>query len=479
MKNQHGGVKKRFDYDLRKSDYELFIEMMNSDGATFQILTDKCKNGIIFVLDVHEAASRYLTLGPTGIFNRPVTSFVVKFVITSEEGDEPVGSKYTMKDETFLVEARVQQDIFIDSIVGKRQPLCPGISGFFLFDNANAIAFLTKLLLVPNVDIPEKEMIGKLLKKITASAEDDEVGPLGIGCIEMENIVGSQTLDEFIVGCNFDSLTQYQINIFATLIAQLIRLYLISKKVHLDLHGGNILINGDNVYIIDFGLLWETTQVGNVTNPTREGSFNTEDDREHFLEIIPLLSSQLSAKTPLTNDEKENIAKGIMVAFENLDKFHLKQEYPFHFDSHGQKGQMTYWFNRIKSNPTILVAAFDKFNKMHAVEDLKLSRATLNGYITENKLIDLSLKPQNYYVDVEAAERAQAQQTAQAVRGQQREDRESEDVSSREEPGFSPGFSPGLGGKRKSKKHKKSKKTKKLKKSRKTRKIRNKSKNKN
>ena len=417
MKNQHGGVKKRYHRDSAKSDYELFIEMMNSDGATFQILTHKCKNGIIFVLDVHHYNSRYFTLGPTGIFNRPVTSFVVKFVITSEEGDELVGSKYTMKEEDFLREAQVQQDIFIGSIVGKRQPLCPGISGFFLFDNANAIAFLTKLLLVPNVDIHAKEMIGKLLKKITASAEDVHVEPLGIGCIEMENIVGSQTLGQFIVGCNFDSLTPQQINIFATLIAQLTRLYLISKKVHLDLHEGNILIEGDNVYIIDFGILWETTEVGDVQDPTSAGLFNPEDDRVAFLNKIPLLSTKLSANTSLTDNEKENIAKGIMVAFENLDKFHLKQEFPEHFATYGRRGQMTSWFDSIKSNPEILVAAFDKFNKMHAVEDLKLSRETLNEYITQNRLIDLSLKPENYYVDVKAAERAEAQQTAQAVRG--------------------------------------------------------------
>lgn len=97
---------------------------------------------------------------------------------------------------------------------------------------------------------------------------------------------------------------------------------------------------------------------------------------------------------------------------------------------------------------------------MHAVKDLKLSRTTLNRYRRENRLIDLSLEPRNYYVDVADEERIE-------------EEREKEERKKREE---AERWSPGLGGKRKTKKHKKSKK---IKKSRKTRKIRNKYKNKN
>jgi hypothetical protein len=176
MKNQHGGVKKRFEDDLSKSDYELFIEMMNSDGATFQILTDKCKNGIIFVLNVLEDASRYVTLDPeTGRFSKLVTSFVVKLVITYWANDKAFGGKYTMKPESFLGEARVQQHIFTDSIVGGRQPLCPGISGFCLFNNKNAKKFLNKLLSFWSVDDGANEMIQRLLGIV-------ETPGVGIGC---------------------------------------------------------------------------------------------------------------------------------------------------------------------------------------------------------------------------------------------------------------------------------------------------------
>jgi hypothetical protein len=490
MKNQHGGVKKRNSYDLSKSDYELFIEMMNSHGATFRLLTDKCKNGIIFVLNILPENSRYVTLDPeTGRFSKLVTSLVVKFVITYSANDAEVRGKYTMKPESFLDEARVQQRIFTDSIVGGRQPLCPGISGFCLFDNKNAKEFLKKLSSFSSVDADAKIMIERLLGIVNMTNQ------LGIGCIEMENIVGSITLGEFNDECDFDDLTGDEIDIFSTLIAQLTRLYLISKKVHLDLHPGNILIQGHNVYIIDFGLLWETTEVGVVQDPRGSRSFNPENVRKEIVEEFPILSSILYANKELTPDQKENIAKGIMVAIETLDKVHLKKEYPFHFKQHGERGQMTSWLDRIKSNSDIMVAAFDKFNKMHAVEDLKLPRTTLERYSRENRLIDLSLEPRNYYVVVADAERAARAQAAraQAARAEEEEEEEEREAALKREEekrnkhrtdqesegrerNVFPWLSPGLGGKRKTKKHKKSKKSKKIKKSRK---IRNKYKNKN
>jgi serine/threonine protein kinase len=471
MNKQHGGVKK---IDPLKSDYELFIEMMNSPEATFQLLTDKCKNGIIFVLHVQPHYSKYVTLGPTGTFNQHVTSFVVKFVITYSENDVLFGKKFTMTPESFLHEAQIQQDIFIDSIVGKRQPLCPGICGFFLFDHTNAIPFLNKLLSVPSVDVPSaKTMIEKLLRIVQSDRSDE----LGIGCILMENIDESETLGDFIDGCHFHALTEYEIEIFVTLIAQLIRLYLISKKVHLDLHPGNILIQRENVYIIDFGLLWETTGVGDVRHPTRRGSFNPEIVRNKISQEIPLLSNNLYADAPLTEKEKVLLVKDVMNNMETLDKVHLKQEFPEHFADHGQQGQMTNWWEQIKKNKKILLAAFNKFNEMHAVNDLKLPRGTLISYVREKRLINLSLEPQNYQVDVAAAhdriEKERRDRDINIERDKKRKKAEEEIEEVRENPTISPWSTPELGGKRKSKK------TKKLKKTKKTRKIRNKSKNKN
>ena len=197
-------------------------------------------------------------------------------------------------------------------------------------------------------------------------------------------------------------------------------------------------------------------KIQDVQDPRGSRLFNPENDRKEIVEEFPILSSILYANKELTPDQKENIAKGIMVACETLDKVHLKKEYHGYFQQHGQRGQMTSWFDSIKSNSDIMVAAFDKFNEMHAVKDLKLSRTTLNRYRRENRLIDLSLEPRNYYVDVADEERIE----------EERKHRESE----------SPWLTSEFGGKRKTKKHKKSKK---IKKSRKTRKIRNKYKNKN
>jgi hypothetical protein len=85
-----------------------------------------------------------------------ITSFIVKLAVTSEQNDEylddyvpvnhgtPVG-KSTESEESYFQEAKIQQDVWMSTVVGSRLPISPPIVSFSLFNNENGKNFLTFL----------------------------------------------------------------------------------------------------------------------------------------------------------------------------------------------------------------------------------------------------------------------------------------------------------------------------------------------
>ena len=88
MSKQFGGLKlKNSSKTGFKTGFKAVYDMINSPSGTVNLLTYKSLKGFMFVLNVSEADSEYLTLNGTQ-FTKLVTSFILKFAVITPHNDE-------------------------------------------------------------------------------------------------------------------------------------------------------------------------------------------------------------------------------------------------------------------------------------------------------------------------------------------------------------------------------------------------------
>jgi hypothetical protein len=431
--------------------FERFNIMIDSESAKLSLLTDECANGIVLY------AKDIQAFRLPGI-RHPLTSAIVKFVVTSPDGGDRIGiNKETMKPEDVLKEAQNQEETSLGGIQGGRPPICPGILSFFLLNNDSAKTFLKKLTGSyhlngkEKLDVKAKSVMSELLYYIKTTPA------FGIAAVVMENIDESKTLSDFLRDKKIVDADKKEV--LAILLAQVTRLALILHTAHLDLHRGNVLVKQRpdgkyEVFIIDFGL------TGKIQAPITDSQTFEEiverdpaEELKEIIEQIPLLSGELGAAHKLSDENKLDIMEEIINLLEANDRNNLRNDFPEWYEKKGRIAQMDSWTKKLTDE--IILMAYDKFIEMHSVVDVKLSKKRLNNMIRTREIPDLSGPVKSYYVTLCGSSSA---------------------AYSEEE---SASMCTIMGGKRKTKNHKKLKKTKKLKKSKKTRKIRNKYKNKN
>jgi hypothetical protein len=287
--NEHkyiGGVKKRHP---EKSGIEPIIHMLMKGKV--KLLSNSSLFGIIFQLSVDENDSEYMDV-QNGKFVIPVTDYVFKVACIGEtEGlsDGTINPYYDFDGvekkveaiSSLLNEAKLQQKIWIDSIVGGRPPLCPSVVDVLFFskeeetvstnyssydnDSINQLVGTTQ----HNYDeYPGKPFLSLFFKNLTGQEKQsmkrivnvfssvfNKNTHLELGIIVMPMISNSSTLINYC----FDTPNREFIPaVKAAFVAKVIRLFIESGVVHLDLHGYNVLVyrNRDgllDVVIIDFG----------------------------------------------------------------------------------------------------------------------------------------------------------------------------------------------------------------------------------
>jgi hypothetical protein len=279
-----GGLKKR---DKTKLLFDPILDMMSSPGCVFNVLTVSSLKGFMVKMDIREQFSEYTQPNPrtNSKFDTPVTHFLLKFAIVSpvEEtiskafksvyfnGNKDI-KKATDSKLDFFNEAKLQQNIWIDSIVGGRFPICPSVANLSFF-KANAPGLLNYIKNTPDksVNPADNAIISGKLNDLALYLETQvSIRPrFELGMIVQNLIEQSATLSDFLRSAQTPRLKQDAV-VFAG--AQMIRLFLNSRIIHLDLHLGNILVSkvdkGCNSYIIDFGriLNFQSQILANITN---------------------------------------------------------------------------------------------------------------------------------------------------------------------------------------------------------------------
>ena len=253
-------------------------KMLESPSAKLDILAYNSLKGFMFTLNVDKDDSRYNTLGlNSNKFDTPITSFIMKLVVILDHNNFELSpfetiSKSSESEKSFFEEAKLQMNIWKCSIENGHPEICPAVANLSIFDKNSSKQFIEFLLTIPETN--EHTKTNKILKYLKNILVEEEKYNGRIGLLLMPNIQNSLTRRNFLKKLKDDDTkdddTKDDIKkyINSYLAAQIVRLFLICKVIHFDLHNSNSLVKNGNInvkkndyqsIIIDFGIASDLT----------------------------------------------------------------------------------------------------------------------------------------------------------------------------------------------------------------------------
>ncbi len=381
MKNKKifkkGGAKSRYP---DKKGFQAVYDMLASPNSTLSILTTSSLKGFMLKLDVIDGEAAYRTDS-----NIPITSYILKFVVISNENiSERLESynnktKESEKHNDFIEEAKLQQSIWMSSIEQIQHEICPSVANLAIFDNNGARILLDDLFNMYN--LPELKELTDLFKYLNRQL----TGTRGLGILTMPNIVGSQTLYRFYNSPGVSN--EVKINVKSQLASQVIILFLYLCVIHFDLHSNNSLVffnsitNNYETRIIDFG------RVSDICEFSKTDYIN----KVHKPRINNQLNSLFEElKLRITTDkEKKDFVKKV-----------LDYIYKFDLDIHGGTAQMK-WIDEIKNNSNNCLKVFQYLdNIIFSGKPATFTPEKLDKYKYKGVIQDLN-NPDNYIQKVD------------------------------------------------------------------------------
>lgn len=273
-KTQTGGVKLR---PGNRPGFAPVMEMIQNPNSELKLLSHTSAYGCMFELIVPSLETKYLALNKKqNKFTVAVTNFILKIVIIPDDNASELfiirgpsrmtdgTTKRFEKKYRFLKEVQTQQEIWLTSITGGKPDICPSVANFALLDNDNSQILLNYLYThKTNNETTFETKMGEVLLYILYQVNRGNY----IGIILMPKVINSQTMEHFEYTTQNDiSLSSQEKSLrlnkaYANVIAQIIRLYILTGYAHNDLHNENILIqsltdrNTINIksQLIDFG----------------------------------------------------------------------------------------------------------------------------------------------------------------------------------------------------------------------------------
>jgi len=256
------------------------LEMLHSDSARIRLLTADSLKGFMFVLDVAESHSKYTTFRRLG--GGKITSFIIKIVIITPVLNTRLTpyknkSKKSESAESFISEARIQQKIWLRSIQGGRPEISPSVANLALFNNMDSPACIGHIssAQISSGDTRTNDCLTYLRSEISRSPDNS------IGILIMPNIERSIPLGDYLDQIHDSKIPlENKDKIFSDTISNIVKLGIVDKVIHWDLHTENSLVVPHPLksFIIDFGSasdLWE----------------RADDEYLSIAEKVPLLQS--------------------------------------------------------------------------------------------------------------------------------------------------------------------------------------------
>jgi hypothetical protein len=327
---QSGGVV------LNSSVYELNVnhgikpifDMLELKNTKVTLLSATSLNGLLFKVDIGDdiAAYPYLDLLPDyQRFSVNVKSFIIKIVVASTQagdklnplifqksnivGDQIAIGKKAVSPKSFEKETRIQDSIWIKSVSGSRPAICPSVAYATILTDDVSDQLLGKLQerLNPNDNFYENVTISYLAHAIYNRQQQSYYPHRKLGILLMPTIPNARTFVRFRDDNPNDPTAPEVVpevvrDVIAHTIAQIARMFIESKIIHLDLHVENVMVykeNEDDGYkskIIDFGR-------ASIIDSGSSDIYFSREEKAAMLEIVARMDTDFNKKVQNDKDK--------------------------------------------------------------------------------------------------------------------------------------------------------------------------------
>lgn len=383
---QWGGLKLR---DKNKTGFAPVYDMI--EHGTLDVLTYESLKGFLFTLDVEQDASEYFNLRGSR-FLEPVTNYILKFSVITDTNDENLAAcggveKSSESAESYLEEARLQQNCWLRSISGGHPAICPSVANFSLFDNSESTKLLNFLQTKPS-----STKLQIVLPYLVDCCRDPSKR---LGVIVMPRVANCTPFFDFVQ----KATQQEQTIAYAMVIAQIVRLFVQLNVMHFDLHPRNALVSGKGdtlkTMLIDFG---------------RASDIRTGQDDE-YLTVREKKQTRTFMDVELENILNINRRAGVDEEgeLERILAYMAKLDFDKNraiFGAQINQAQMG-WYEDYKTVKTkkanIPVLAYKMLVSMITADvegDVSILPATIQGFIRDGYFVNFGKQLDEYYVPV-------------------------------------------------------------------------------
>ncbi len=299
--------------DFGATNFGRIFEILRRDSSTLsQANTAASRFGHMFIIDAGEEPSGFVGKADGGRLTQNTRYIMLKLQVLRESGGGDIDLGDDKSAETvgnFVSEARTQQSIWINSIAGGADEICPPVQSMAIFRNTEAIGLMS--LLEPKIygsrgaafmsdpwgyirgtlgGRPPANSSFMFLKGVLLSYPN-----ASIGIVAMPLITNSTTLREFKrydTGFNFHGIivtSDVQKYVVASAIAQVVRLFIQIGVIHADLHGGNVLVaaKDENIStdLVDWGKVF-------IVRERSDRAYNRRYFTEDMRQTLPTLQKK-------------------------------------------------------------------------------------------------------------------------------------------------------------------------------------------
>ena len=144
--------------DYEGKGFDNFLEMWSESTSSISKVTFSSLKGFVLKMNIGVNKARYANLNDkTTNFDKIVTEYIIKFALLSEHGSDSLPrfadggrtfKKETESPHSYHFECETQQKIWVKSTMLKN-PLCPSVCEFAIFDNNNAKKIVKNILIIP------------------------------------------------------------------------------------------------------------------------------------------------------------------------------------------------------------------------------------------------------------------------------------------------------------------------------------------
>lgn len=288
MKNiQYGGLalrnpEKYKDISHDKQKYEEALYHMIDNAEYIRCISYSSLEGFIFTITVNEDNAVFNGLNDKSEFKKPITTVLLKLVLIKRddasidnfefeiEHDKKTKKRATTVD-AFNNEIRVQYNVYKNTLNYNNIPICPSIIYNNVIDmKVKILRFLVKIEGKCRQYTIGSEIIGDLIDIYNAPKNTPRLGIIGMEFAEDYQTLYSYISDKddkensYSDGSVTEANDMYNLQTceaeckcVSSIIVNVIRLFISSGIIHLDLHSGNIMINKklNKSEIIDFGMI--------------------------------------------------------------------------------------------------------------------------------------------------------------------------------------------------------------------------------